>query len=715
MTGGPDRVNLTGNRKPGHALPEWNPAVTNAFPSGTPAPLGASVTGQGVNFCVYARQALGVDLLLFSGPDAPRPERLIPLDPRLHRTHHYWHIFVPELGHGQVYGWRVRGPRAAGSGHAFDGDKVLLDPYGKAVCGTANYRRLSAVAQGDNGPCALRSVVVDSGLYDWEGDRPLPAGQGREVIYEMHLAGFTKSPTSGLAEELRGTYAGLVAKIPYLQELGVTAVELLPIHQFDSQDAPRDRTNVWGYSSLSFFAPHAAFSSRKDAAGPVDEFRDMVKALHRAGLRVILDVVYNHTAEGGPEGPTLSWRGLANGDYYILQDDRKSHADYTGCGNTFNTNGAVAGRLVLDSLRYWVREMHVDGFRFDLASAMSRGEDGRPLQRPPVLWAIDTEPVLADTTLIAEAWDARGLYQVGSFPGERFAQWNGPFRDAVRRFLRGDEGTIETLMARLVGSPDLFPAAVYRPSHSINFVTCHDGFSLADLVAYERKHNLANGEENRDGTDENLSSNHGHEGPSDDPVILALRQRQIRNFLCLLMLSHGTPMLLMGDEIGHTRDGNNNPWCQDNHLNWLDWDQVRKNTDLLEFTRALIRLGRSLPILREDRFWSATSHEKPGDVTWHGVVPGKPDWRPTSHCLAYTLIHASGQDTIHVMLNAGPRDLDFEPPQPVSGRQWRRIIDTAAPAPDDIAPADRATALPAGPIRVRNRSVVVLLECPLNA
>lgn len=684
--------------------------MTTPAPNGTPTPLGARVLPAGVNFSVYARQALGVDLLLFPEPDAPRPDRVISLDPAANRTHHYWHVFVPEVGHGQVYAWRVRGPRRAGSGHAFDGDKVLLDPYGKAVCGLGIYKRLASAAQGDNGPCALRSVVVDNDLYDWEGDRPLsPAGR-REVIYEMHLAGFTKSPSSGLAPGLRGTYAGLIAKIPYLCELGVTAVELLPVHQYDPQDAPKGRTNVWGYSTVAFFAPHGGYSSRQDAAGPVDEFRDMVKALHRAGIRVILDVVYNHTAEGGSDGPVLSWRGLANGDYYILQDDRHSNADFTGCGNTFNTNGAVAGRLVLESLRYWVEQMHVDGFRFDLGSAMSRGEDGRPLLRPPVLWAIDTDPVLADTTLIAEAWDARGLYQVGSFPGERFGQWNGPFRDTVRRFLRGDEGTIETLMARIVGSPDIFPATTYLPSHSINFVTCHDGFSLADLVSYERKHNLANGEDNRDGTDENLSCNHGAEGPTDDPAVEELRQRQIRNFLCLLMLSHGTPMLLMGDEVRHSRGGNNNPWCQDNELNWFDWELVDKNAELLNFTRQLIALGRSLPVLGDDRFWSATSPEKPGDITWHGLKPGKPDWRAASHCLAYTLTHPSGRDTIQVMLNAGPEDLVFEAPQPAAGRQWRLLIDTGAPSPGDIHPPEQASPLAGRSIPVLSRSVVVLLE-----
>jgi isoamylase len=683
--------------------------------NGNPDPLGASVQPEGTNFSIFSRSALGLDLLLFDSADDPQPARTITLDATVNRTHHYWHVFLPGVGHGQVYAWRVRGPHQPDRGHLFDGDKVLLDPYGRAVAGTTQYDRQAAKARGDNCARALRSVVIDSSVYDWEGDQPLARPSGREVIYEMHTAGFTKSPSSGLPDNLRGTYAGLREKISYLQELGVTAVELMPVHQFDPKDAPPGLTNFWGYSSISYFAPHRGFSSDRSTTGPVDEFRDLVKALHRAGIRVILDVVYNHTSEGGVDGPVLSWRGLENSAYYIFDQEKKGYADFTGCGNTFSANDPVGRRLVLDSLRYWVREMHVDGFRFDLASAMARDTNGHPMDRAPVLWAMDTDPILAGTTLIAEAWDAGGLYQVGNFSGERFAQWNGPFRDDVRGFLRGDEGKIESLMARIVGSPDLFSGPAYRPSHCINFVACHDGFSLADLVSYEKKHNLINGEENRDGSDHNLSSNHGVEGPSDDPKIERVRQRQIRNFLCLLFLSHGTPMLWMGDEARHTRKGNNNPWCQDNELNWLDWNLVQANADLLRFTRELILFSRSLPIFADDRFWSATSPGKKGDITWHGVQAGKPDWTPPSHSLAYTLVHPSQRDTIHVMLNAGPADLKFQVPANRTGHQWRRIIDTAADAPADFILPGEAKALPGSTVRVINRSISVLLESPIIA
>ncbi len=680
--------------------------------AGNPAPLGAAVQDGGTNFSVYSRHALSVDLLLFGDGDQPQARQVIALDPQRNRTRDYWHVFVPGVGHGQVYAWRVRGPHQPDHGHLFDGDKVLLDPYGRAVCGTAGYSRQAARARGDNEARALRSVVIDNNLFDWEGDRPLPAPAGREFIYEMHAAGFTRSPSSGLPDDLRGTYAGLVEKIPYLVELGVTAVELMPVHQFDPQDAPRGRTNFWGYSTVNFFSPHSHFSSDRSPAGPVDEFREMVKALHRAGLRVILDVVYNHTAEGGPDGPTISWRGLDNSTYYILQEDRSRYADFTGCGNTLNSNHPVVRRLILDSLRYWVDHMHVDGFRFDLGSALTRGENGQPLDRPPVVWALDSDPALAGTTMIAEAWDAAGLYQVGHFPGHHIGQWNGPFRDDVRRFLRGDDNVIENLMARLVGSPDLFRAPGHGPRHCLNFVTSHDGFSLADLVAYEKKHNLANGEENRDGSDHNLSRNHGVEGPSEDPKIESLRCRQIRNFLTLLMLSHGNPMLTMGDEVRHTRRGNNNPWCQDNELNWFDWSLVETNADLLRFMRELSAFANGLPILNGNRFWRATSPESKGDITWHGTKVRKPDWRPASHHLAFTLTPPAGEEQVHVMLNAEAKSLEFQVPAASSGMRWHKVLDTGALPPGDFFPPEKAPHHDTASCRLAACSIVVLLEAP---
>ncbi len=642
---------------------------------GRPAPLGATVLAGGVNFSVFAKDADAVTLVLFDVPDAPRPVAEIPLDPAVNRTSYYWHVLVPGLGPGQVYGWRVDGPYAPEQGLLYRGNKILLDPYGLAVVGQEIYDRRAAQGDGDNTDRCLRSVVVDPRDYDWEDDAPLPRARGREVIYEAHVGGFTAADV-GLDAPLRGTYAGLAARADYLRDLGVTAVELMPVCAFDPQDAPAGRTNVWGYSSVSFFAPHRPFSSDRSPLGPVREFRDMVKALHRAGLKVILDVVFNHTAEGGPDGPTLCWRGFENKAYYILGPDMSSYADFTGCGNTFNANHSISRRLILAALRHWVHHMHVDGFRFDLASALARGEDGEPLEHAPILWAIGSDPELADTTLIAEAWDAGGLYQLGSLPGDGFAQWNGAFRDDLRRFLRGDDGMIEAVMARVTGSCDLLPPPDNLPFHSINYVTCHDGFTLRDLVSYDRKHNEANGESNRDGTDTNFSWNCGHEGPTDDPDILALRRRQARNFLTLLLLSHGTPMILMGDECGHTRQGNNNPWCQDNALNHLEWGRNR-DKDLARFTAALISLARAVPALQANRWWTATGPGVTGEITWHGLEPGRPDWSPASRHLAWTLERPGDPGRLLVLVNTDDREAEFELPPARDRRPWALVLDTA--------------------------------------
>jgi isoamylase len=688
-----------------------SPSPKNQSPAlpGEPAPLGATCLTGGVNFSVHSPAAIGLDLLLFDQPGDHLPGRTFTLDPRINKTSTYWHIFIPDCAHGQVYAWRVRGPKQIGKGLRFDGDKILLDPYGRGVTGMDSYQREAAKAQGDNSPHALRSVVIDNSLYDWEGDRPLPASGGRQVIYEMHVSAFTKSPTSGLPENQRGTYSGFVEKIPHLQELGITTVELLPVHHYEEQDAPAGLKNFWGYSSVGFFAPHTSYSSDQSPCGPVDEFRDLVKALHRAGIRVILDVVYNHTAEAGTTGPVLSWRGFDNPGYYILEKKNTRFADFTGCGNTFNANAPVANRMILDSLRYWVTEMHVDGFRFDLASALTRGPDGSPLLAPPLIQAINSDPVLAGATLIAEAWDAAGLYQVGSFPGDRFHEWNGPFRDHGRAFWRGDKGTIENLMGRIVGSPDLMTAEGEVPSHSINFITCHDGFCLNDLVSYEKKHNLQNGEGNRDGSDHNISCNHGVEGPNDDDSIDNLRLRQIKNFLCLLFLSHGTPMLLMGDEFRQTRMGNNNPWCQDNELNWLNWDLARENAGLLRFVQHLIALTGDLRILGDDRFWSATSPGKTGDISWHGLQPERPDWSPESRCIAYSLGFPADDDRVLVMYNASEIDQTFTLPSSTSQRSWHQLIDTSLDAPRDIQSAREAEKVKSKEVVVKTKSAIMLM------
>jgi len=677
--------------------------------SGQSFPLGATVYPGGVNFCVFSKNCEALELLLFDDADAPRPARVIQLDPEWNKTFYYWHVFVPSIGAGQFYGYRAYGPFAPEQGHRFDGKKVLLDPYARAVVVGANYVREAAARPGDNCAHALKGVVVDPSAYDWEGDVPLRLPYADSVIYELHVGGFTRHSNSGVSPAKRGTYPGLVKKIPYLKALGVTAVELLPVQQFDEQDAPPGLTNYWGYSPIAFFAPHSGYSSLRDPLGPVDEFRDMVKALHRAGIEVILDVVFNHTAEVDHTGPTLSFRGLENRSYYILEANRAFYADYSGCGNTVNANHSIVRRLIMDCLRYWVAEMHVDGFRFDLASVMARDEWGRPLKSPPILWEIESDPVLAGTKIIAEAWDAAGLYQVGSFIGHRWAEWNGHFRDDVRRFVKGDSDTVTRLAARITASPDLYPQPDREPNRSINFVTSHDGFTLNDLVSYNVKHNEANGKNNHDGADVNFSWNCGVEGPTDDPAVEALRLRQLKNFLTILLVSQGTPMLLMGDEVRRTQQGNNNAYCQDNEMSWFDWGGVERHAGLLRFVRGLIHFTQAREIFREERFWTATERGEAPHISWHGVSLEQPDWGYDSHSLAFTLRHPEGGDHLHVMLNAYWEPLMFELPPLPTGERWHRIVDTALPTPGDFSDPEAARPMDGDRYRVEARSAVLLM------
>jgi glycogen operon protein len=586
---------------------------------------------------------------------------------------------------------------------------VLLDPYGRGVAVPDAYDREAARRPGDNTPQALKSVVVDPRGYDWEGDIPLRRPISRTVIYEMHVAGFTRNPNSGISPEKRGTYAGLIDKIPYLVDLGITAVELLPVFAFDPEDAPPGRTNYWGYCPISFFAPHGGYSSRRGPLGPLDEFRDLVKAFHRAGIEVILDVVFNHTSEGNHEGPTLCFKGLENSVYYILETDRSRYANYTGTGNTLNANHPTVRRMIVDSLRYWVEEMHVDGFRFDLASILSRDESGHPMSNPPVLWDIDTDPALAGTKLIAEAWDAAGLYQVGSFTGTTWKEWNGRFRDDIRSFVRGDTGGVRALSARLLGSPDLYGHEEREPEQSINFVTCHDGFTLNDLVSYNSKHNEANGEENRDGSDDNGSWNCGVEGPTDNPEVEALRERQIRNVLALNLLALGAPMLLMGDEARHSQGGNNNAYCQDNEVSWFDWDLVERNAGLRRFVRELIsqRLQRDVALYVTGLSLNALLRRS--RIEWHGVRLNQPDWGDTSHSLAVTLRSLRGRFAVHLMINAWWEELTFDIPPYTGSRGWRLWLDTNRPSPDDIYPWAVAPEVAGLTCTVAPRSITALV------
>jgi isoamylase len=669
--------------------------------AGKSHPLGASVRRDGVNFSLYSRNAASLDLLLFENPDDDSPSDVISFDRYRNRVGHYWNAFIPGLKPGQLYAYRVDGPFDPKQGHRFDSQKVLIDPYGLAVAVPSAYNRQAAARPGDNTSVAMKSVIVDRRGYNWEGDVPINRPFSRTVIYEMHVGGFTKHPNSGVSEEKRGTFAGMIEKIPYLQDLGVTTVELLPIFQFDIQEAPARLTNYWGYNPVSFFAPHCGYSSSREPLGPLNEFRELVKALHKAGIEIILDVVYNHTAEGGQFGPTYCFKGLENSLYYILDEDKSHYANFSGTGNTLNTNNAIVRRLILDSLHYWVQDMHVDGFRFDLASILSRDESGAPLKNPPLLWDIDTDPVLAGTKLIAEAWDAAGLYQVGSFIGDNWKEWNGRFRDDVRAFFRSDPGMTPKLANRMLASPDIYSHEQQAPEQSINFVTCHDGFTLNDLVSYDQKHNQANGENNQDGWDNNLSWNCGVEGPSDDPEIESLRLRQIKNFFATTLMALGVPMLLMGDEVRRTQHGNNNAYCQDNETSWFDWSLVDRNHDLMTFVGCLIRLRLKLDIFQRTRDLTLTEYLKEADIQWHGVKLDQPDWSYESHSLAFFVY--GRRELLHVILNAYKEPLEFEL------ARWQRLIDTSLEVQQDFCDPSRAPIIDSQTYLAQSHSVVVLM------
>jgi len=664
----------------------------------------------GANFSVFRRSAASIELLFFDRVDDARPSRVIPIDPLANRTYHYWHVFVPGVQAGQIYGFRAYGLFEPDRGLSFDPSKLLLDPYGRAVVVPKNYSREAARRKGDNTATAMKSVVANPHAYDWQGDVPLKRPWSRTIIYEMHLRGFTAHPSSGLAESKRGTYAGLVEKIPYLHQLGVTAVELLPVFQFDPQDAPLGRTNYWGYSPVSFFAPHQAYSSRQDALGALDEFRDMVKALHRAGIEVILDVVFNHTAEGEHDGPTLCFRGLDNPTYYLLCDDRSRYANFTGTGNTLNANHPVTRRMIVDSLRYWVNEMHVDGFRFDLASILARDSTGAVMPNPPVLWDIESDPTLGGTKMIAEAWDATGLYQVGSFVGDSWKEWNDRFRDDVRDFFRGSNDSVECMADRLLGSPGIYGHREREAEQSINFVACHDGFTLNDLVSYNQKHNEDNGEDNRDGREENRSWNCGVEGPTDDPQIKRLRNRQIKNFFAATMLSLGVPMFVMGDEVRRSQGGNNNAYCQDSDTSWFDWNLLSEHADVLRFVKLLIERRVMRDVEHERRRVSLSQIPREVKHAWHGVKLNQPDWSPGSHSLAIGGELKNERVLAHIVFNAYWEPLDFELPILKNGTEnWWRWIDTALDPPHEICEWNAEKPVLEATYRVGARSVVVLI------
>jgi isoamylase len=689
----------------------------NRLPSvGQSFPIGATLVDGGVNFSIFSRTAKQMELLLFDCEDAQEASRIIEINPITNRTYHYWHIFLAGIREGQLYGYRAKGTSQPSTGLRFDPEKVLLDPYAHRIVVPQQYSRAAASRPGPNTAQAMKSAVIDLHAYDWEGDIPLQRPASQTIIYEMHVRGFTRDPSSGVTEAKRGTYAGLIEKIPYLQELGITAVELLPVFQFDSQDCPPGRVNYWGYSPVSFFAPHQAYSSRQDTHGPLDEFRDMVKAFHRAGIEVILDVVFNHTAEGNHTGPTLSLRGLDNRTYYILEGDRSRYADYSGTGNTLNANHSIVRRMILDSLRFWVQEMHVDGFRFDLASILSRDPSGQILPHPPVLWDIESDPVLAGTKLIAEAWDACCMYQVGSFIGDSWKEWNGRFRDDVRSFFRAEPGSLGRFADRVLGSPQIYGHEQREVEQSVNFVTCHDGFTLNDLVSYNHKHNEANGENNQDGTNDNRSWNCGQEGPSRDITVERLRNRQVKNFLTITLLSLGMPMLLMGDEVRRTQRGNNNAYCQDNDISWFDWTLLDQHADVHRFVRMLIQRRLMKNTDHASQRLSLTELISQSPHAWHGLKSEQPDWSEASRSIALSAELTKERMEIYLAINAYTRALEFELPLISHTRPaaWRRWIDTSLTSPHDIVDWPDATQVLTASYQVESHSVAVFFR-PLLA
>jgi isoamylase len=677
---------------------------TWARAEGSSLPLGVTwiEEEQAFNFALHAEDAESVTLLLFSPIDLVNPHLALRLDFLRNKSSRIWHCRVPiaEIGDARYYAYSVAG-EAAPQLHSFDPQKVLLDPYAKCIFFPADFDRQAAMREGPNaGRAPLGVLSAHRSTFDWEADLS-PHHESDAIIYELHVRGFTKNPNSGVDASRAGTYAGLVEKIPYLKELGITIVELMPVFQRDPQEG-----DYWGYMPLNFFAPHAQYASSSEDHGQHLEFGNMVKALHKAGIGIVLDVVYNHTCEGDHRGPIYSYKGIDAPSYYMLSSDPANpYANYSGTGNTLNFGQAHVRKMVMDSLRYWKQEMHIDGFRFDLASVFSRNTDGSlNWGYAPIFSQIAADPELGMLRLIAEPWDT-GAYQLGrGFPGVSWLQWNGRFRDDIRRFVKSDPGMVPDIMRRIYGSDDLFPdtrAEAYHAYQSLNYVASHDGFTLYDLVAYDRKRNWANGLQNQDGTDDNYSWNCGFEGDGAVPTeVLALRRRQVKNFCCLLFLSNGTPMFRAGDEFLNTQSGNNNPYNQDNETGWLDWSQLQANGDIFRFFKSMIAFRKAHPSLSRSRFWRE-------DVAWYGTGPHA-DLSHDSRSLAFCLHGASqGDDDLYVMINAYWEELVFEL-QEGTAQEWKRIVDTAAPSPGDFS--EPGLPLQRTKYVVAPRSIVVLLR-----
>ncbi len=685
---------------------------------GRPQPFGATIVPGGVNFSIFSSYATSCSLVLFK-KHAKEPLAEIPF-PDEFRIGNVYCMVVFDLDYEDLeYGYRMDGPNDFQQGQWFDTSKVLLDPYAKIIGGREVWGK---TPDWDDIYQHRGQIAFDD--FDWESDRALEIPPEDQIIYEMHVRSFTRHDSSGIKESHRGTFAGIRDKIPYLKELGVNAIELMPVYEFDEfeNSRPNPETgetlyNYWGYSTVGFFSPKAGYAATGKFGMQIDELKNLVKELHKNGIEVILDVVFNHTAEGNERGPTISFRGIDNKTYYMMTPEGY-YFNFSGCGNTLNCNNPIVRNIVLDCLRYWAAEYHIDGFRFDLASILGRDPWGCPLANPPLLESLAFDPILAKCKLIAEAWDAGGLYQVGSFPAYgRWAEWNGKYRDGIRKFLKGD-GTVGDMAQRLQGSPDLYAWAGRSPATSINFITAHDGFTLMDLVSYNEKHNEANGENNNDGGNDNDSWNCGWEGPTDDPGINALRRRQIKNAIAILMVSQGVPMLLMGDEVGRTKNGNNNTYCHDNELNWLDWGLKTKNADLFTFTQRCIAFRRAHPVLCNPWHFQNQDYVGSGhaDITWHGTSAWSADWSPHSRVLAFMLCgkHAKGgtvkDDSIYVAMNMHWESLWFELPAPPQGTAWHVFANTGAPTPEDIHPLGQEPRLESqSSMLIGDRSVVILL------
>jgi len=653
-----------------------------------PLPYGAIIHDGGVQFAVFSRSATAMRVLLYDGVDDPEPTDIIEFDPDLNRWGHIWSVFVPGTAAGQLYHFQADGPHEPQRGYRFDPQARLIDPYCKALAGD--------FLPAEGGILRPPKCVVTSDEFDWQGDRHLRRNLSETIIYETHVRGFTQSPCSKV--ENPGTYLGIIEKIPYLKSLGITAIELMPVHEFPILDCFGNRPprpNYWGYDPLCFFAPHRGYTVSKEPGAQVREFKEMVRALHAAGIEVILDVVFNHTAEGNECGPTLSLKGLENRVYYMLENGGQHYRNYTGCGNTLNGNHPIVREMIFDCLRHWVHNYHVDGFRFDLASILSRDRDGNLVPNPPVVETISEDPQLADTKIIAEAWDAAGAYQVGTFGSLRWAEWNGRYRDDVRRFWRGDPNMIGPMATRLAGSSDLYQANGRRPYHSINFITSHDGFPLNDLVSYNAKHNEANGEGNRDGDNNNFCCNYGHEGLTTRRAIENLRIRQIKNMMATNLLSQGVPMILFGDECRRTQQGNNNAYCQDNAISWFDWRLVQRNDTLIRFVQALIAFRRSEPTTRRTDFLTGQPVQPGGlpDVSWYNPAGGAVDWSHGGNSLMCVLgavprreLKDLSNHHLLIVLHSSGASQKFVFPKIVRSYNWRQFVNTGAPSPKDIYP-----------------------------